>query len=372
MRILLAAGIYPPDIGGPATYARFIADELPHHTIAVTVVPYRSVRHVPKIFRHGAYFLRLLRSVRDVDLVYALDPVSVGLPALLVAKLYRKPFLLRLGGDYAWEQGSQRFGITTTLDEYTVHTVGRSFPVRVLAWLQRLVAVRAKVVIVPSAYLGHIVATWGVAKENIQVIHSAPRPLLITRSQQEIREKLGYRGEVLVSAARLTPWKGMSTLISLVRRRRDRGIDTSLVIVGDGPERLKIETQAHELDVTAHVHCVGTRSKSELGEIIKAADVFILNTAYEGLSHQLLEVMSIGTPIITTAVGGNPELITDQVEGLLVAVNDITGYDVAVDTFINHADRRERCIVAAKLKIAAFDPEQALLDLVTVLRQAIK
>ena len=77
MRILLAAGIYPPDIGGPATYARLIEDELPHQDIAVTVIPYHSVRHVPKLFRHTAYFLRLLKAARGTDLIYALDPVSV-------------------------------------------------------------------------------------------------------------------------------------------------------------------------------------------------------------------------------------------------------------------------------------------------------
>ena len=372
MHILLAAGIYPPDIGGPATYAKLIEEELPHQNIAVTVVPYRSVRNIPKIFRHIAYFLKLLRLVRDTDLVYALDPISVGLPALLVAKIYRKPFLLRLGGDYAWEQGSQRFGVTKNLDEYTAENVGRSFPVRVLAWLQTLVATRAKIVIVPSAYLGRIVATWGVARERIHVIHSAPKSLPITWSYEDIREKLQFRGEILVSAARLTPWKGMSTLISLVRQRRDRGIESSLIIVGDGPERLTLEAQVHALDLVAHVHFMGVQSKSELGEIIRAADVFILNTAYEGLSHQLLEVMSIGTPVITTAVGGNPELITDGVEGLLVAVNDSAGYDIAVDTFMNHSDIRAGCIAAAQQKVAVFNPEQALLDLVRVLRQAVQ
>lgn len=372
MRILLAAGIYPPDIGGPATYARLIEDELPHQDIAVTVIPYHSVRHVPKLFRHTAYFLRLLKAARGTDLIYALDPVSVGLPALLVSKLLGRPFLLRLGGDYAWEQGSQRFGITATLDTYTTHTVGRPFPVRVLARLQSFVAVRAKLVIVPSAYLGQIVARWGVPPARLKVIHSAPAPLVVSESRSTLRDTFNYSGEVLVSVARLTPWKGMDALISLVAQRRKRGIDTKLVIVGDGPLRSVLESKATELGLAGSVVFLGALTRTELGAVIKAADVFILNTAYEGLSHQLLEVMSIGTPIITTPVGGNPELITDKVEGLLVNVDDIAGYDVAVDILMNNSDVRFACIATAKQKIKAFDSKRALLDLGELLRQSVQ
>lgn len=372
MRILLAAGIYPPDIGGPATYARMIETELPSQGIEVTVIPYHVVRHIPKVFRHLAYFLRLRTAVRGCDLVYALDPISVGLPALLASRLYGKPFLLRLGGDYAWEQGSQRFGVTKTLDEYTADTTGRTFSVRVLAWLQSFVATRAALVIVPSAYLGQIVSSWGVHLERLKVIHSAPRPLVVPESRDTLRQTCNYFGEVLVSVARLTPWKGMGSLISLVALRRARGITTTLIIVGDGPQRSILETQVAELKLDGIVVFLGALTKPELGKVIKAADIFILNTAYEGLSHQLLEVMQIGTPIITTPVGGNPELITDQVEGLLVQVNDIAGYDTAVDMLMNHDDIRLACIAGAKLKIRDFNPESALLDLGEVLRQAVR
>ena len=108
MKILLAAGIFPPDIGGPATYAQMLDDELPKVGIDVTVVPYGLVRSLPKAIRHLAYMRLLWKESKGCSVIYALDPMSVGVPARLVAVLKRKKFVVRLGGDYAWEQGVQR------------------------------------------------------------------------------------------------------------------------------------------------------------------------------------------------------------------------------------------------------------------------
>ena len=69
--------------------------------------------------------------------MYALDPMSVGVPAFLVAVIMRKPFMVRHGGDYAWEQGQQRYGVTLSLDEYTKTPKDAPLPVRVLALIQR-------------------------------------------------------------------------------------------------------------------------------------------------------------------------------------------------------------------------------------------
>ena len=109
-KILIATGLYPPDIGGPATYVCMLEKELPAHGIECVTVPFTHVRHLPKIVRHVVYFWKLVKEARAMDAVYAQDPVSVGVPALLVSFIFRKPFLIRLGGDYAWEQGQQRFG----------------------------------------------------------------------------------------------------------------------------------------------------------------------------------------------------------------------------------------------------------------------
>jgi len=85
MKILIATGVYPPESGGPATYSKFLNDNLPGKGFEVEVYPFREVRKYPKIIRHIAYFLEALRKAKGKDIIYAQDPVSVGLPAFLAS-----------------------------------------------------------------------------------------------------------------------------------------------------------------------------------------------------------------------------------------------------------------------------------------------
>jgi glycosyltransferase involved in cell wall biosynthesis len=368
MKILLAAGLYPPDIGGPATYASMLARELPKEGIEVIVLPYGTVRHVHKLGRHLVYAYRLWQQSQDVNLIYALDPISVGLPARLVAFLRRVPLIVRLGGDYAWEQGVQRFGVTGTLDEYTNHTCTRPLSVRLVAALQTFVTRGATRVIVPSAYLKSIVASWGIAPEQIAVLYSAVEPIVVAADRETLREDFNFIEPTIVSVGRLTPWKGFRTVIDVIALRKVRGEKTTLVIAGSGPEEIVLKTYAEAKGVKDEVRFVGALTQDALFAVIKAADVFVLNTAYEGLSHQLLEVMSIGTPIVTTRVGGNPELITDRVEGLLVTVNDVVAIDTSVTRFLTDETLRTTVVVAAKKRVEAFSAGQAVLNIATLLK----
>src|SRR3989339_1894470 len=103
-KILIATPLYPPDIGGPATYAKTLEIELPKRGLVVSIVSFSSVRHLPKGFSHLAYFFKLLKAAWRADLIFALDPISVGLPAHAVSKLLGKPLYVKIVGDFAWEQ----------------------------------------------------------------------------------------------------------------------------------------------------------------------------------------------------------------------------------------------------------------------------
>lgn len=317
MRILIATGLYPPDIGGPATYTKFLERHLPQHNIAYDVASFSAVRTYPKIVRHLVYFFTLMQKSHSADIIYALDTMSVGVPAMLVSYLRNKPLYLRVPGDYAWEQGQQRFGITDILDTY-LEKKEKPFPVRVLAWLQYRVAKRAKKIVVPSDYMKTVVARWGIGHEKVVRIYSALNPIDVQDSKEVLRAKFAYSGFVVTTAARLTPWKGIDVLIDTVVALRKTGVDVSLDIVGDGTQRDALTRRIQEQNADSYVHLLGQKPKQELFERIKASDVFVLNTSYEGLSHQLIEVMDIGTPIVTTPVGGNVELVTNEWEGLLV------------------------------------------------------
>src|SRR3989344_3997850 len=156
MKLVIATPLYPPEIGGPATYAKLLFEGLPKKGIEVDLVKFSDVRHLPKIIRHYIYYRHVLKAIRNADVVLALDPVSVGLPAMWAARRAGKPFVVKIVGDYAWEQGRQRFGITQNRDEF-VKTARVPFPVRVLRRIQPRVAAAATRVIVPSEYLQDIV-----------------------------------------------------------------------------------------------------------------------------------------------------------------------------------------------------------------------
>ena len=156
MRVLIATPLYPPESGGPATYAKLLEGGLPSRGFEVELVKFADVKRLPKFIRHFIYFLHVLEGARGVDLVLALDAVSVGFPAMLAARIARKPFVVKIVGDYAWEQGQQRFGITQTLDEF-VKTKHVPFSVRMLRKIETRVARKAKRIIVPSNYLKGIV-----------------------------------------------------------------------------------------------------------------------------------------------------------------------------------------------------------------------
>src|SRR3989344_239477 len=100
MKILIATGIYPPDIGGPAQYAQNTETEFKKMGHEVRLLTFRFERKLPTGVRHLWFFFRVLFSLRGVDMVFVLDTFSAALPAALAARLLRKKVLLRTGGGF--------------------------------------------------------------------------------------------------------------------------------------------------------------------------------------------------------------------------------------------------------------------------------
>lgn len=110
MRILITTGIYPPDIGGPAEYARGVEEAWKKAGHQVKVLAFRFERKLPSVIRHLYYFLRVLSSLWGVDLVFSPDTFSAAFPALVASKLLGKKFIIRTGGDFLWEGYVERTG----------------------------------------------------------------------------------------------------------------------------------------------------------------------------------------------------------------------------------------------------------------------
>jgi glycosyltransferase involved in cell wall biosynthesis len=335
MKLLIATGIYPPDIGGPATYVKELGQELPKRGFDTTIITYayetgrnkengidviRVGRKQNIFLRYFCYFKWIIYLKKEFDIIFVQDPVSAGVPVWLASKITRKPYVLKVVGDYAWEQGTQRFGVQDTVDDFQKKKY--VFVVEFMRWLQKRVAKSAKKIIVPSNYLKKIVSYWGDDTDKIKVIYNALDPICVKKIKEVIRKEKNMTGFVVVSIARLVPWKGFLTLIDAVKECRDGGKDVTLFIGGDGPERKKIQNYIEKLGLEKNIIMLGRLAHDDVLEYLKGADIFALNTQYEGLSHLLLEATMVGLPILTTHVGGNPEVVLDNVNGLLVLYND--------------------------------------------------
>ena len=369
--ITIATGVYSPEIGGPATYVRLLEEHLPSEKYDLRVIPFREVRSLPKILRHLVYFFLVLEAGEGTDIVFAQDPVSVGAPAWLAAKLLRKRFILKVVGDYAWEQHQQKNHESRIMNhgdgsleefqdrKYDLVTELRRF-------VQKFVARNAERVIVPSKYLAGIVRGWGVPEGHVTVIYNAFTPVALEKSKEELRRELGLQGKVITTAGRLVPWKGFDVAIAALGKIAQAIPDTSLVIMGSGPEYSRLQSVAHAANIEKKVRFTQMLPHKEMLAYIKASDVFILPTAYEGFSHLLLEVMAVGTPIITTPLGGNLELIEHEKEGIFMSPTRDAFAD-ATKALLIDSEKREILAQNAQEKAAQFSVERMIKETIEAL-----
>lgn len=366
MKILIATGIYPPSIGGPATYSKILFEELPGQGVDVLVLSFDEVRHLPKIISHIAYFFKMLARGTSCDIIYALDPISVGVPALCASLILGKKFFLRIAGDYAWEQGVQRFGVTHMLDDF-VKKPGSAYvlQVRFLRFVECFVARHARQVIVPSEYLKKIVLRWGIPQNKISVINNAFEG--ISPAQIGEKSKIMLSGKTIVSAGRLVPWKGFLALVETMVELVKKFPDLKLYIIGDGPEREGIERRMRQLELERNVYLVGKVPQATLFEYMREASVFAQNTGYEGFPHQILEALSLGVPVVTTDIGGNKEMMKNDENGLLVPYNDKHALASAIERILRDEGLAEKFRSNGRATVAKFTKERMVSSLVKIL-----
>lgn len=103
MKILIATGIYPPKIGGPAQYSKNIKESLEKRGYVVHVATYNIENYLPTGVRHLWFMVKILPHVFSSDLVLCMDTFSVGIPGVFLAKILGKKSIIRTGGDFLWE-----------------------------------------------------------------------------------------------------------------------------------------------------------------------------------------------------------------------------------------------------------------------------
>ena len=139
MRILIATGIYPPDVGGPAKYAKGLEEALRKAGHEVKVLPYRLEKKLPWGIRQLFYLARIFGATPKIDAIIALDTVSVGFPASISSFLWGKKIAIRTGGDFLWEAYLERKGIAIPLPDFYAVMPSLSFKEKVIAKVHQFI-----------------------------------------------------------------------------------------------------------------------------------------------------------------------------------------------------------------------------------------
>jgi glycosyltransferase involved in cell wall biosynthesis len=321
VRILITTGIFPPDIGGPATYVPQVAAALAERGHQITVLTlsgrldghyhtysFRVVRLPRRIFKPWRWFRTVLSLIwlgRNADVWFV---NGLAMESVLANFLLRKPMVQKIVGDLAWEQATNSGWVMDSFERFQEKRY--SLKVESLKTLRTWWTRKADKVIVPSRYLARWVQGWGVPEDRIIVIYNALEPLDGIRPA-EVPLQTPVKA---VTVGRLISWKRVDQIIEAIAWCNGMG----LVIVGDGPKREPLEELARTLGLADRIYFAGQRSKTETLSLMAACDLFVLNSTYEGFPHVVLEAMGLGLPAVVTAVGGTPEVVQDGKNGLLI------------------------------------------------------
>ncbi len=161
-------------------------------------------------------------------------------------------------------------------------------------------------------------------------------------------ESYGGR-QVILSAGRLCEQKGFDVLIEAASELHERRDDFVVLIAGDGDLEDRLRTQIGRLGLEETVHLIGFQSP--LRPAIAGAAVFVLASRYEGMPTVLLEAMSVGTPVVATAVNGVPELIPEERFGLLVPPDDATALAGALERLLDDVSLSRSVAEAARDRV---------------------
>jgi glycosyltransferase involved in cell wall biosynthesis len=376
VRVLVVSGIWPPDVGGPASHAPAVASFLRGrgHDVEVVVTADRAPaaeeypvrwtsRRLPKGVRHLHSLALVARRARCVDVVYTTGMFGrSGLAALAV----RRPYVVKLTGDPAFERLRARGSVEGGVEDFQEKGGGAlGSPLR---WFRDLVLRRAAHVYTPSSFLRELAIGWGVAPKRVSVLPNPAPESGPSAGREALRERLGFDGSTLVFAGRLTAQKSLDVLLEALA-----DVDgVALVLAGEGEARRLVERRSSELGVNGRVRLLGARPRADVLELFAAADASVLSSSWENFPHTVVESLAVGTPVIATAAGGVPEVVTDGVNGLLVPVGDAPALAAAIRRYLADAGLRERLRAAAAPSVDGYRPERLLGELEETLQRAAR
>lgn len=334
-KIVIATGIYPPDIGGPATYVPLLAQRLVDQGYTVQVVTLRDrkvafqksgvwkctaiSRQLPKVIRVPCTVFILLKAMKNSSIILA-----NGLYEEVAIASFFKPrlrIIMKIVGDPIWERFKNKTGSLVGIK--TFNEDNPSVICRIQRYVLRLSLNRSKLVFTPSKQLADLVLNWKV-NAPVRVISNG------IQCRELAPNILKYD---VVSVSRLVTWKNIDKIINACAKQ-----NLSLAICGDGPERSRLELLSAQLK--SRVTFFGNLTSSEVRDVINASKVYALLSEYEGLSFSLLEAMMAGKEILVSAAPGNTDVISNGINGCVINVENEEGIASTLNLLVNDSSNK--------------------------------
>ena len=275
MRILIATGIYPPDIGGPAKYGKGLEEALEKAGHQVKVLPYRFEKKLPFGIRQLFYLVRIFTATFKTDAIIALDTVSVGFPAAISSFLLGKKIAIRTGGDFLWETYIERTGIKIPLPDFYEAMPSLVFKEKLIAKIHQFIIDYSDFIVFSTDWQRDIwTGYYTMNPEKIRIVENC-------YYEKHLEEK--PKGKVFLAAGRQIVVKNFDNLEEGFKKAKEKFPDIVLDRGSYNPE--EYEKLLRECYAVVAVS-LSEISPNSIIEAISYNKPFIL-TKYHGISKRL-------------------------------------------------------------------------------------
>jgi len=311
MKIILAAPIFFPDVGGPATHVQKIAEFLTQKGYTVSVISYgedpgekqfpfsvtRISRSQPRFIRWFRYTGAVLRATFGADLVYAFDLTAAGLPAALATRLFRKPFFIRIGGDPIWErvvEHHKRFIPLTAYYEQKLYEIDAPYLYRMIVWVVRQAE---SVITYNQSFQDFYCCYFGTNRSRMHIIKN-PVFFREKRSNVELTDV-----PTILFAGRFVAYKNLKLVIRAIGEiRKVRPV--KLLLVGAGPDEALLRKLVEDTALHSSVEFRPSLPQLELFKLLSTVAISIGPAISEFNPNSILESLSFGTPVLLAQDNG--------------------------------------------------------------------
>ena len=320
MRVLVTVGIFPPDIGGPATFvpkiAKYFQDELNYEIEILTLSDNKNSninddfsvkridRNLPIIYRWLKTIFTIYKLGKNKDLIFV---NGLGTETTIANIFLKKKIIRKIVGDPVWERAYSKAKISESFDEFQVKNYG--FSISLQKKVRSFSIKKSDIVVTPSKHLKNFILNLGF-KNKIEIINNG---VFIPKENTNIFTNDQIN---ITIVSRLVSHKNIEKIIKAISDLNSPLIN--LNIIGDGPELNQLQKISLESNNKDNIIFHGKLNRDDINHIFLKSDIYIQASNYEGLPHSLLEAMSYGIPVLCTPVGECKEILGNEDRGYIL------------------------------------------------------